>query len=127
MPLGQGYFYDRQRKRYIPIQEHATDAVTYPRRFRAQAVAHLNPVQDRDQIVRHVVTQGFIRVRLWKHLSWEFQGEPREALRTLMRYIRAKDLGDLFPVHVADYGRFCVDVPTGDVACLIQALDSGSL
>lgn len=63
MPLGTGYFYDREKKKYVKIFEHASDAVAKPKRFKAEAVSHLNPVADRDEIVLHVLKQGFIRVR----------------------------------------------------------------
>jgi hypothetical protein len=65
MPLGDGWWYDRRARRYFKITEHATCGVQHPRRFQSQAVAHLDPVADREVIVRHVAAQGFIRVRLW--------------------------------------------------------------
>lgn len=103
MPLGKGYWYDRVKHRWHEIQEHATDAVASPARFRAQQVAHLNPVSDRDAIVRHVAAQGFIRVRHWKQLGFEFHGDIPAALTVLKRYIKRKEVGPYTTIHIADF------------------------
>lgn len=104
MVLGIGYFYDRRHYRYHRITEHATDAVTFPSRFRSQEVAHLNPTRDRDVIVRHVAAQGFIRVRLWKsNLGWEFHADPDDALAVLRRFIRRHELGPLVQINISDF------------------------
>ena len=94
MPLGDGFFYDRNKKKYIRIDEHATDAVTRPDVFNSHDVKHLNPTTDRDQIVIHVLKNGFIRVRHWKErLGWQFWGNPQESLDILKKYIRKNGLG----------------------------------
>jgi hypothetical protein len=104
MPLGNGYFYDRKKKMYIDIMEHATDAVTRPEVFKSHDVKNLNPVTDRDTIVIHVLKQGFIRVRHWKdHLGWQFWGEPEKALRDLRKYIKDNEVGDLANVTFTDF------------------------
>ncbi len=104
MPLGTGYFYDRHRRRYLRIREHASDAVAHPARFRARAVAHLDPVRDREVIVRQVAAQGFIRVRLWKaHLGWEFHGDPEVAVAILRRFIARHCLGPVVVVQLTDF------------------------
>lgn len=104
MPLGEGYFYDRKRRRYISIQEHATDAVTRPEVFKSHKVKHLDPVSDRDIIVIHVLRQGFIRVRHWKqHLGWQFWGAPKTSLEVLRRYIKKHDVGDGCIITFTDF------------------------
>lgn len=122
-PLGIGYFYDRRRHLFVLIDEHATDAVTRPKTFRAQAVAHLNPVQDRDAIVRHTTAQGFIRVRYWKgHLGWEFHGNPDLALAVLRRFIRRRELGQLVQVNISDFkSGISICVPASDVLAVRSA------
>jgi len=104
MPLGDGYFYDRKRKKYIRIEEHATDAVTRPDTFGSHAVKHLNPVADRDTIVIHVLKNGFIRVRHWKdRLGWQFWGEPEKSLKILKNYIKKNSVGDGAVVTFTDF------------------------
>jgi hypothetical protein len=104
MPLGIGYFYDRKRKKYILIEEHATDAITRPDTFGSHAVKHLNPVADRDTIVIHVLRNGFIRVRHWKdRLGWQFWGEPEKSLKTLKSYIKKNDIGEGSIVTFTDF------------------------
>lgn len=103
MPRGKGYWYDRQKRRYRKIDEHATDAVATPALFRAGPVAHLNPVKDREAIVRHVASQGFIRIRHWDRLGFEFHGDKETALRVLKRYIKREEIGPYFLVHLADF------------------------
>lgn len=104
MPLGEGFFYDRQRKRYIRITEHATDAVTRPDIFNSHSVKHLDPVKDRDTIVIHVLRNGFIRVRHWKiRLGWQFWGDAAGALQTLKRYIKKHGVGDGAIITFTDF------------------------
>ncbi len=104
MPLGEGYFYDRKKKRYITIFEHATDAVERPNVFKSHEVKHLNPVTDRDTIVIHVLKKGFIRVRDWRgRLGWQFWGNATEAIQTLRRYINRQGLGDSYIVTLTDF------------------------
>ena len=129
MPLGEGYFYDRisNQRRFYRISEHATDAITRPRLFRAQAVAHLNPVQDRESIVRHVVSQGFIRVRYWKdRLGWEFHGEPDDALAVLRRFIRRREVGPYVQVNISDFqSGISIIVPASEVLIAKSAAELG--
>jgi len=104
MPLGIGFWYDRRSRRYHLITEHATDAVEHPRRFRSQAVAHLNPVRDRDAVVRFVAVQEFIRIRHYKdRLGWQFHDQPDAALAVLRRFIRRHEIGILTLVTFTDF------------------------
>jgi hypothetical protein len=104
MPLGDGFFYDRKRRRYIRITEHATDAVTRPDVFSSHKVKHLDPVKDRDTIVIHVLKNGFIRVRHWKdRLGWQFWGDTEDALKTLKRYIKKNGVGDGAVITFTDF------------------------
>jgi hypothetical protein len=104
MPLGDGYFYDRKRKKYIRIEEHATDAVTRPDTFRSHDVKHLSPVADRDTIVIHVLKNGFIRVRHWKdRLGWQFWGEPEKSLKTLKSYMKKNEIGNGTIITFTDF------------------------
>jgi len=93
MPSGDGYFFNRKTKRYIKIQEHATDALERPDIFGTHEIQHLNPVKDRNEIVLTVLKNGFIRVRDWKgYLGWQFWGDPSSALTTLINYIKSREL-----------------------------------
>lgn len=104
MPLGIGYFYDRVKKKYILIDEHATDAVTRPVVFRSEEVKNLNPVMDRDTIVIHVLKKGFIRVRHWKSdLGWQFWGDAPDSLKILKKYIKKNDVGDYASITFTDF------------------------
>ena len=104
MPLGIGWWYDRRSYRYHVITEHATDAVEFPRRFRSQAVAHLNPISDRETIVRHVAANGMIRLRLWKaNLGFEFHGDPEAAVAVLHRFIKREELGPVIQINISDF------------------------
>lgn len=104
MPLGKGFFYDRKRKKYILIEEHATDAVTRPNIFKSHDVKHLDPVKDRDTIVIHVLRNGFIRVRHWKdRLGWQFWGDISGSLKTLKSYIKRHGVGDGAIVTFTDF------------------------
>lgn len=126
MPLGIGWWYDRRSRRYHRIIEHASDATAQSRRFRAQAVAHLNPVTDREIIVRTVAAEGFIRARLWRgQLGWEFHGDPASALAVLRRFIKRHGLGPAAVVNISDFasGR-SVEV---SIATVLAARDPGDL
>jgi hypothetical protein len=104
MPLGIGLFFDRRRRRYISIHEHASDVIAHPRRFRAQMVAGLDPVRDRSVIIRHVASQGFVRVRWWRgDLGWEFASEAEDAVRTLKSFIRRRGVGPVVVVNISDF------------------------
>lgn len=103
MPRGEGFWYDRRKSRWHLITEHATDAVTYPSKFRAGPVAHLNPTIDREEIVKYVAAQGFIRVRHWDRLGFEFHEDIPDALKALRRYIKSREIGTMFLVHIADF------------------------
>lgn len=117
MPLGTGYFYDRVKNKYITIYEHATDAVTRPDVFRSHEVAHLNPTQDRDEIVIHVLKKGFIRVRHWKDcLGWQFWGDSTKSLSLLKQYIKKNDVGDYTTVTFTDFEK------GKSVSCLVKDL-----
>jgi hypothetical protein len=104
MPSGNGYFFNRKTKRYIKIYEHATDAVTRPKVFGTEEIKHLNPVTDRDQIVIHVLKNGFIRVRDWAgYLGWQFWGDPDDALKILKKYIKKHEIGNGYVITFTDF------------------------
>jgi hypothetical protein len=104
MPLGDGYFYNRETKKYIRIFEHATDAVSQPDVFKSHDVKHLNPVINRDEIVIHVLKQGFIRVRHWKErLGWQFWGDPKSSLSALKKYMKNYGMSDYCIVTFTDF------------------------
>jgi hypothetical protein len=107
MPLGNGYFYDRKKKRYITISEHATDALASPEVFDCHEITHLNPVKDRDDIIVFVLKKGFIRVRHWKdRLGWQFFGDLEGALKVLNKYMKDKEVGDACIVTFTDFQTF---------------------
>jgi hypothetical protein len=104
MPLGEGFWYDRRARRYYKINEHATDATQHPRRFRAQPVSHLDPVADREAIVRYVAAQGFIRLRLHRdRLGFEFHGQADDSVAVLRRFIRRHEVGPVVQVNISDF------------------------
>jgi hypothetical protein len=104
MPSGKGYFYNRKTKRFITINEHATDAIQRPKEFGTSSIQHLNPVINRDEIVIHVLKNGFIRVRDWDaHLGWQFWGDPEDALKTLQRYIKKNEIGNGYLITFTDF------------------------
>lgn len=95
MARGQGYFYDRKKRKYIEIDEHATDAINNYKKFRCNDVKDLCPRKDRDEIVRHVLAQGFIRVRDHRdRIGWQFHGDSISALRVLRKYIKKHEVGN---------------------------------
>ena len=104
MPTGFGFWYDRLKKRYWKITDHAQDAILYPNKFRAQNIVHLDPIRNRDEIIRFVARQGFIRIRLIKdHLGFQFHGNPESALKTLKRLARRHSLGPAIQVTFTDF------------------------
>lgn len=103
MPSGDGYWLRRKPRRLVVIDEHATDAVTRPKVFGTEDLAHLNPVRDREEIVRWVAAKGWIRIRHWRHLGFEFHGDRQGALKLLRWYIDQQEVGDFLPVHIADF------------------------
>jgi hypothetical protein len=106
MPLGEGYFYDRRKKKLILIDEHATDSVTRCETFRSKKVAHLDPVKDRDEIVIYTLKQGFIRIRHWKGaLRFQFWGKWSEANLTLKWFARKHEIADICEVTFTDFRR----------------------
>lgn len=104
MPLGNGYFYDRRKRKLITIYEHATDAVSRPEVFRTKKISHLNPVVDRDDIVIYTVKQGFIRIRHWHgDLGFQFWGNGKEAKKTLVWFARKHEIGDYCRITYTDF------------------------
>ena len=103
-PLGDGFYLNRRTRRLIRIWEHAEDAVKYPKKFKSQAVSHLDPVKNRDEIVIHTVrVGGFIRVRHWRdHLGFQFWGDPDGALADLRRF-GAQRLGPASIITATDF------------------------
>lgn len=124
MPLGTGYWYDRQKRRYNLIDDHAGDAARSPERFRLTTVDLLRAIHRKDLkphtslgkvvvnseevrsvIIERVATAGFIRVRDWKgHLGWEFAGDPEDALTVLRRYIKSQEIGNTTLITFTDFG-----------------------
>jgi len=104
MPLGNGYFYDRKKKKLIDIYEHATDVINRWETFRAKKVSKLNPVTDRDAIVIYVLRQGFIRIRLWNgQLGWQFWGNEPLARKVLHWFARKAEIGKYCVVTYTDF------------------------
>lgn len=104
MPLGFGYFCDRKTKRFIKINEHATDALKKKEVFGTQDIQHLNPVTNRDEIVLHVLKNGFIRIREWKgKIGWQFWGNQKESKELLKRYIKKFDIGEYATITFTDF------------------------
>lgn len=104
MPSGEGYFFNRQTKRYVKIQEHATDALERPDVFGTQHIQHLNPVINRDEVVLTVLKNNFIRVRDWKgFLGWQFWGDVESSLKTLRNYIKSRELGLGYVITFTDF------------------------
>jgi hypothetical protein len=106
MPLGNGYFYDRKKKKLIAIDEHATDAVQRPDVFRSKKICHLNPVTDRDTIVIYTIRQGFIRIRHWKgDLGFQFWGNGKEAKKILVWFAKKYGVGEYCRITYTDFKR----------------------
>lgn len=104
MPLGNGFFYDRRKKKLISIDEHATDAVTRPNVFRSHKICHMNPVIDRNDIVIYTLKQGFIRIRHWRgDIGFQFWGNGKEAKKTLIWFARKYEIGDYCCVTYTDF------------------------
>lgn len=104
MPSGDGYFFNRRTKRYVKIQEHATDALERPDVFGTHHIQHLNPVINRDEVVLTVLKNGFIRVRDWKgFLGWQFWGDVESSLKALKNYIKSRELGIGYVITFTDF------------------------
>jgi len=104
MPLGDGYFYDRRKRKLIRIFEHATDSTQRPEVFRSKKVAHLNPVINRDEIVIYTLKQGFIRIRYWKgDLGFQFWGNAKDAKNTLIWFAKKTGVGDYCHVTFTNF------------------------
>jgi hypothetical protein len=104
MPLGDGYFYDRKKRKYIRIQEHATAVIENPKLYKSEEVASLNPVKDRDEIVLYALKQGFIRVRDYRgRLGWQFYGDVEGALNELKKYMKKNEFGVGYVITFTDF------------------------
>jgi hypothetical protein len=104
MPDGEGYFYDRKKRKLILIFEHATDALERSNIFRTQKLKNLNATVDREHIVIYTLKQGFIRIRHYKgYLGWQFWGNAAGAKKTLKWFAKKKDVGDLCLVTFTDF------------------------
>ncbi len=117
MTDSQGWWYDRKKKIYIPIHDHAVAVVGDPKKYRidrsntfvrmAQAMGMDG--RFRDQIIPLTCAQGFIRVRLIQGkdhstLGWQFTGEPHKAFETLKRFTQRHDVGPTTEVTFTDFG-----------------------
>ena len=103
---GDGFWYDRQRKRLILIEDHAVDAKAKPVKFRIdpREVELLQPVKDRELIIKLVCQRGFIRIRHTKgFLGWQFWGDPVEALEVMQRFFSTYDVGPATQVTFTDF------------------------
>ncbi len=127
MPLGTGFWFDRRKRRYHRIDEHAQDAIGHPGKFRSQPVAHLDPVRDRDVIVIFVSQQGFIRIRHHRgHLGWQFWGEPNDALDDLRRFCTKYEVGPATIVTATDFStKLSVTASLASFAPTLSAFDVG--
>jgi hypothetical protein len=117
MAESKGWWYDRRKKIYIPIEDHATAASDNPQKYRVDPgteLAKLCAVYRlhtglRDRIIPGICSRGFIRVRLIKGhsvntLGWQFTGEPHDAFATLKRFASRHGVGPLVETTFTDFG-----------------------
>lgn len=105
MPWGTGMWYDRRRKRYIGINDHAIDAHHDPLAFRLtrKQIKHLNPIRDREAIIKLVCQQGFTRVRHYRgRLGWQFWGFVEDSLDELQGFFGKFEVGPAEVVTFTD-------------------------
>lgn len=67
MPASYGAWLDRRSGRLIEIEDHARNALANPKRYRIDGIlAELNrplsPLKDREDVIRMVAMQGFLRI-----------------------------------------------------------------
>lgn len=117
MAESQGWWYDRRKKRFIKINDHARDAADHMDRYRIKTMTPLETAciayslyaDMRDTIIKGVCNNGFIRVRLIKGhstntLGWQFIGVPHDAFAVLKRFAKRHGVGPLVEVTFTDFG-----------------------
>jgi len=117
MAESNGWWYDRRKKIYTPIDDHAKDVIRKPDRYRLdpeniniRMAGELGLTNRfRDQIIPMACAQGFIRVRLIKGhstntLGWQFTGEPHDAFAVLKRFAQRRGVGPMVEVTFTDFG-----------------------
>ena len=120
--LGSAFWLDRRTKRYIAIHDHAIDAHNTPAQFRISRLAtkSLNPIRDREKIIRMVCEQGFIRVRRYRgRIGWQFWGYPYEALDLLQSYFGRFEIG---PAEVITFTDLAAPAKANTVEAQAMAL-----
>ena len=104
MPYGKGFFVNRKTNEYIKIIEHAYDAYSRPDVFGTHDIQHLNPYINRDEVIIHVLKNGFIRVRDHKfHFGWQFYGNVYGASQTLKQYLIDNEIPDCYMICFTDF------------------------
>ena len=115
MSESQGWWYDRKKKIYIKIDDHAQAVSECPKKYRIKTLYHpeftkfeISPEDRRSLIIREVCSNGFIRARLIQGrvstLGWQFTGEPHKAFEILKRFAKNHGVGDLTEVTFSDFG-----------------------
>ena len=134
---GYGWWYDRRRRCYIEIHDHAINACNDEKRYRILDVtnacirAAINLTKEgrqtettRDLIIPAVCSKGFIRVRwLPKHatLGWQFAADPRGALKVLKRFINRFGVGPSVELTFTDFST------SKEAKCLISQIDGTAI
>lgn len=108
-----GCWYDRHKRQFVHIRDHAQDALAAPKRYRiVEALAQLRikksrPIDgiiDREEIILITARAGFIRVRLVPgYLGWQFYGDPAESVKVLKRFAGRYELGETTEVVFTDF------------------------
>ena len=101
MPIGEGWFIDRQTGEAISIYEHAMAVHEEPERYRVTA----DEVQGRSrpEVLKLVFQRGFIRVRWDKDgVVFEFHGEHEQALEQIRAFLKAHGVAAYTVVGIHD-------------------------
>ena len=114
-----GWWYDRLKKRLIPIEDHAKDVASIPEKYRVDRSGDqrlkfaIDAVRSgffseslRKIIIPATCYQGFIRIR-WiqghNTLGWQFYGDPVDSLKILKRFVKKQGFGETTMLTFTDF------------------------
>lgn len=114
-----GWWYDRLKKRLIPIEDHAKDVASIPEKYRVDKTGDqrlkyaIEAIRSghfseglRNIIIPATCYQGFIRIR-WiqsqNTLGWQFYGNPVDSLRVLRRFVKKQGIGETVMLTFTDF------------------------
>jgi hypothetical protein len=108
---GNGWWFDRESREYICVEDHAQDAMRAPARYRIDDIdlgtAQRSPEEQRSRVIRAVCARNFIRIRYHPRqharLAWQFVGDPFDALEVLEEFVRQHDLASETDVTFTDF------------------------